>query len=52
MFKKETKMSKKLWDKQIKQMEEIVKDVEGGRLRLRAQRQRSRAKRPASASNP
>ena len=29
MFKKETKMSKKLWDKQVKQMETILKDVEG-----------------------
>ncbi|KAH8895145.1 hypothetical protein GQ53DRAFT_78652 [Thozetella sp. PMI_491] len=29
LFKKETKMSKKTWDKQVQQMEEILKGVEG-----------------------
>ncbi|KAI9864602.1 MAG: c-5 sterol desaturase [Trichoglossum hirsutum] len=30
MFKKETKMTKKVWEKQIEEMETMVKEVEGG----------------------
>jgi Delta7-sterol 5-desaturase len=29
MFKKETKMTKQVWEKQIKEMETVVKEVEG-----------------------